>query len=106
MGEDHGGRGVRVVSRGEVAGSGRAGTSSAFVLSGLVPLISYLVAYSLTACVVATGLVLFGIGAAKSRWSLAGWLRSGLETLVLGMSAAGLSFGIGYALRTLAHGAG
>ena len=81
-------------------------TSSAFVLSGLVPLISYLVAYSLTECVVATGLVFFGIGAAKSRWSLAGWLRSGMETLVLGMSAAGLSFWIGYALRTLAHGAG
>ena len=81
-------------------------TSSAFVLSGLVPLISYLVAYSLTECVVATGLVFFGIGAAKSRWSLAGWLRSGMETLVIGMSAAGLSFWIGYALRTLAHGAG
>ena len=81
-------------------------TSAAFVLSGLVPLISYLVAYSLTECVVATGLVFFGIGAAKSRWSLAGWLRSGMETLVIGMSAAGLSFWIGYALRTLAHGAG
>jgi VIT1/CCC1 family predicted Fe2+/Mn2+ transporter len=81
-------------------------TSAAFVLSGLVPLISYLVAYSLTACVVATGLVFFGIGAAKSRWSLAGWLRSGTEMLVIGMSAAGLSFWIGYALRTLVHGAG
>jgi vacuolar iron transporter family protein len=81
-------------------------TSAAFVLSGLVPLISYLAAYSLTACVVATGLVFFGIGAAKSRWSLAGWLRSGTETLVIGMSAAGLSFWIGYALRTLVHGAG
>jgi vacuolar iron transporter family protein len=81
-------------------------TSAAFVLSGLVPLISYLVAYSLTACVVATGLVFFGIGAAKSRWSLAGWLRSSVETLVIGMSAAGLSFWIGYALRTLVHGAG
>ena len=79
-------------------------TSAAFVLSGLVPLVSYLVAYSLTACVVATGLVFFGIGAAKSRWSLAGWVRSGLETLLIGMSAAGLSFGIGFALRMLAHG--
>jgi VIT1/CCC1 family predicted Fe2+/Mn2+ transporter len=76
-------------------------TSAAFVLSGLVPLISYLIAYSLTACVVATGLVFFGIGAAKSRWSLAGWARSGAETLLIGMSAAGLSFAIGYALRAL-----
>jgi VIT1/CCC1 family predicted Fe2+/Mn2+ transporter len=78
-------------------------TSTAFVLCGLVPLVSYLLAYSLTACVVATGVVFFAIGAVKSRWSLAGWLRSGLETLLIGMSAAGLSFAIGYALRALVH---
>ena len=78
-------------------------TSAAFVLCGLVPLVSYLLAYSLAACVVATGLVFFAIGATKSRWSLAGWLRSGIETLVIGMSAAGLSFAIGFALRTVVH---
>jgi len=78
-------------------------TGAAFVLSGLVPLVSYLVAYSVIASVAATGLVFFGIGAAKSRWSLASWGRSGAETLLIGMSAAGLSFGIGYALRVLAH---
>jgi VIT1/CCC1 family predicted Fe2+/Mn2+ transporter len=78
-------------------------TSAAFVLCGLVPLVSYLIAYSLVWCVVATGLVFFGIGAAKSRWSLASWARSGLETLLIGMSAAGLSFGIGFALRALVH---
>jgi VIT1/CCC1 family predicted Fe2+/Mn2+ transporter len=75
-------------------------TSAAFVACGLVPLGSYLIGYSLLWCVVATGLVFFGIGAAKSRWSLAGWGRSGLETLLIGMSAAGLSFLIGYGLRT------
>jgi vacuolar iron transporter family protein len=74
-------------------------TSAAFVLCGLVPLVSYLIAYSLAWSVVATGFVFFGIGAAKSRWSLAGWGRSGVETLVIGMSAAGLSFVIGYGLR-------
>ena len=74
-------------------------TSAAFVLCGLVPLVSYLVSYSLAWCVLATGLVFFGIGAAKSRWALAGWSKSGLETLLIGMSAAGLSFVIGYALR-------
>ena len=74
-------------------------TSAAFVLCGLVPLVSYLIAYSLAWSVVATGLVFFGIGAAKSRWSLAGWARSGLETLLIGMSAASLSFLIGFGLR-------
>jgi VIT1/CCC1 family predicted Fe2+/Mn2+ transporter len=78
-------------------------TSAAFLLCGLVPLVSYLMAYSLAWCVVATGLVFFAIGAAKSRWSLAGWVKSGLEMLVIGMSAAGLSFGIGFALRALVH---
>ena len=75
-------------------------TSAAFVLCGLVPLVSYLIAYRLSWCVIATGMVFFGIGAAKSRWSLMGWLKSGVETLLIGMAAAGLSFIIGYALRT------
>ena len=75
-------------------------TSVAFVLCGLVPLVSYLVAYSLTWCAVATGVVFFCIGAAKSRWSLAGWAKSGLETLLMGTSAAGLSFLIGFGLKT------
>lgn len=75
-------------------------TSAAFVLCGAIPLASYLAADSLASCVIATGLVFFGIGAAKSRWSQAGWARSGLETLAIGMSAAGLSFLIGLGLRT------
>ncbi len=74
-------------------------TSAAFVLCGLVPLVSYLIAYSLALCVVTTGVVFFGIGAAKSRWSLAGWAKSGLETLLIGMSAAGLSFLSAFGLR-------
>ena len=76
-------------------------TCAAFVLCGLVPLASYLIAYSLIWCVVATGLVFFAIGAAKSRWSLAGWARSGAESLLIGMSAAGLSFLIGFGLRAV-----
>jgi vacuolar iron transporter family protein len=78
-------------------------TFVAFVLCGLAPLVSYLMAYSLALCVVATGLVFFAIGALKSRWSLAGWTRSGLETLLIGMSAAGLSFCIGFGLTALVH---
>ncbi len=76
-------------------------TSAAFVLCGLVPLLSYLAARNLLACVGATGLVFFTIGALKSRWSLTSWLRSGMETLLIGMSAAGLAFVIGYALKSI-----
>jgi VIT1/CCC1 family predicted Fe2+/Mn2+ transporter len=77
--------------------------AAAFVLSGLVPLASYLIAHDFAVCAGTTGLVFFTIGALKSRWSLAGWLGSGLETLLIGMSAAGLAFGIGYWLRALVH---
>ncbi len=76
-------------------------TFAAFVLCGLVPLVSYLIAYRLAWCAVATGLVFFAIGTVKSRWSLGGWAKSGLETLLIGMSAAGLSFIIGFGLRAL-----
>jgi hypothetical protein len=59
--------------------------------------------YSFALCAVATGLVFFALGALKSQWSLAGWTRSRLETLLIGMSAAGLSFCIGFGLRALVH---
>jgi vacuolar iron transporter family protein len=78
-------------------------TSAAFLLCGLVSLASYLIAYSLAECGVATGLVFFTIGALKSRWSPAHWVWSGLETLFIGMSAAGLSFCVGFGLRALLH---
>ena len=48
-----------------------------------------------------TALVFFGIGSAKSRWSLAPWWRSGLETLLIGLVAAGVAYLIGYLLRGL-----
>lgn len=79
-------------------------TSASFVLCGLVPLVSYLIGYNLAWCVVATGFVFFGIGAAKSRWSLAHWATSGLETLLIGMGAAAVSFLIGFGLRAFVKG--
>jgi vacuolar iron transporter family protein len=39
------------------------------------------------------------VGAVKSLWSSAGWLRSGVETLIIDMSAATLAFAVGYAMR-------
>ena len=47
-------------------------TSAAFVLCGLVPFLSYIAAYQFAACIFATGLVFFVIGAVKSRWSPSG----------------------------------
>jgi hypothetical protein len=36
----------------------------------------------------------------KSRWSPAGWVRSGLETLGIGVGAAALAFTVGVGLRS------
>lgn len=74
-------------------------TFAAFILCGLVPLVTYLAAGGFAACVIATGATFFGVGAIKSRWSPAAWWRSGLETFGIGMSAAALAFIVGFALR-------
>jgi vacuolar iron transporter family protein len=76
-------------------------TFAAFILCGLVPLVTYLGAGGLLPCVAATGLVFFAIGAIKSRWSLTAWWRSGLGTFIIGMFAAALAFWVGFGLRTL-----
>ena len=76
-------------------------TFAAFILCGCVPLVTYLLPGGLASCVVATGVTFFGVGAVKSFWSPAGWMRSGLEVLLIGMSAAALAFAVGYGLRML-----
>ncbi len=76
-------------------------TFTAFILCGLVPLVTYLSAGGLAWCVVAAGATFFGVGAIKSRWSPAAWWRSGLETFVIGMSAAAVAFAVGFGLKAL-----
>jgi vacuolar iron transporter family protein len=71
---------------------------AAFGLGAVVPIIPYLVLgldVAVYASVVATAVVLFGIGLVKSRWTRRHWLRSGAEILVLGTVAgvAGYFFG-------------
>ena len=78
-------------------------TFAAFIMCGLVPLVTYLSAGGLTSCIVATGATFFGVGAIKSRWSPAAWWRSGLETFVIGVSAAAVAFAVGFGLKALFH---
>ncbi|PJI92081.1 VIT1/CCC1 family predicted Fe2+/Mn2+ transporter [Yoonia maricola] len=70
---------------------------AAFVVAGMLPLLPYLIgltpAFSWSIGI--AGLTFFAIGAIKSRWSLALWWRSGLETLLIGGVAAGLAFVVG-----------
>lgn len=72
-------------------------TFMAFLVAGFVPLLPFLLglnrAFELSA--VMTMAVFFAIGAFKSRWSLAPWWRSGLETLLIGGVAAAIAFAVG-----------
>ncbi|MGI9372783.1 MAG: VIT1/CCC1 transporter family protein [Hyphomicrobiales bacterium] len=79
-------------------------TFSAFLICGAVPLLPYILPVEdpFLAATLATGFVFFVIGAVKSFWSLAPWWRSGLETLMIGMLAAGAAFYIGYLLKGFA----
>ncbi len=80
-------------------------TFCAFFVCGTVPLAPFLVggaANSLAIAAGMTGLTFFGIGSLKAKWSTAPWWRSGLETLTIGMIAAGVAYGVGLALKGLA----
>lgn len=76
-------------------------TFTAFLLCGLIPLVCYLTTSSFTICAGATGITFFAIGAVKSRWALSGWLRSGIETFLIGMSAAALAYAVGFGLKSV-----
>jgi VIT1/CCC1 family predicted Fe2+/Mn2+ transporter len=79
-------------------------TFAAFLACGLVPLLPYLFGSAssfLVSCIMA-GVTFFLIGSFKSRWSTTSWLRSGMETLLVGALAAGLAYGIGVMLKDIA----
>jgi vacuolar iron transporter family protein len=76
-------------------------TFVAFIVCGLIPLLTYLWAGGLAASAIAAAITFFGVGAIKSRWSPAPWWRSGLETFSIGMSAAAVAFLVGFGLKTV-----
>ena len=78
-------------------------TFTAFLACGAVPLLPFVINAGTAAgwSLGATALVFFGIGPAKSLWSIVPWWRSGLETLTVGLGAASLAFVVGFALKSL-----
>lgn len=72
-------------------------TFAAFLVAGMIPLLPFLASVDQAFAVSAwmTMGVFFAIGAFKSRWSLAPWWRSGLETLAIGGAAALIAYLVG-----------
>jgi VIT1/CCC1 family predicted Fe2+/Mn2+ transporter len=89
-----------------------AATFAAFVLIGLLPLLPFLLnlvsdslfrrPYVWSSAVTAGAF--FAVGTIKSRFVDQHWLRAGLETLLVGGTAAGLSFLCGVLLAGIAKG--
>src|SRR5680860_1356721 len=79
-------------------------TFAAFLLFGSVPLIPYVLGLDEPALpsTIMTGLTFFSIGSLRSYWSPTPWWRAGLETVVIGMLAAGVAYIVGTLLKGLA----
>ncbi len=90
--------GIQVDEHGGSVLRGALFMGAAFGLGALVPILPFLllpIGMAIPTAVVATGLVLFGIGVVKSRWTHRSALSSGLEVLMLAAVAgiAGYLFG-------------
>jgi VIT1/CCC1 family predicted Fe2+/Mn2+ transporter len=69
-------------------------TFLAFFLCGSIPLLPFAIGApgAVSASTVMTGLTFFLIGSLRSRWSPAPWWRTGMETFLIGIAAAGLAY--------------
>jgi vacuolar iron transporter family protein len=91
----------------EHAGSPMQGAlimGGSFGLGALVPILPYLVLptpQSIWASLLATGVVLFGVGVLKARWTRRNPLRSGLEILAIGAAAGVVGYFFGNVLPPL-----
>jgi len=73
-------------------------TFVAFVIAGVVPLLSYVITMYFDPFVIAVILTLatlFAVGSARSLVTRVSWWRSGLEMLVMGSLAAAVAYGVG-----------
>jgi VIT1/CCC1 family predicted Fe2+/Mn2+ transporter len=79
-------------------------TFGAFVIAGVIPLVSYLVLPGDRAFPLAVALTLaclFGVGAARSLVTSRSWYTAGAEMLFVGAVAAGVAYGVGSLVEDL-----
>jgi vacuolar iron transporter family protein len=80
-------------------------TFLSFVIAGSLPLLPFFFPGSSEATflysVIATGLALFAVGAARNLITSVSWIRSGLEMLFVGGVAAAVSYGVGYLISAV-----
>lgn len=85
--------------------SSRAGVMGfSYILGGAVPLIPFFflsVRAGVTVSVLLSVVSLFGVGAAKTKFTKRSWLRSGAEMMMISLSAAVLGYFIGWGAQQI-----
>lgn len=89
-------------------------TYLAFLVVGLIPLVTFVLEYLVPGTVsdpflvgaVLTGIAFFVVGALKSRFVQKSWFWEGVETLSVGALAAGIAYIIGLLLKPVVNGGG
>jgi len=84
-------------------------TFFSFVISGIFPLLPFLIGIGPKAnpntlyyiSIALTAIVLFAMGAIKTRVTGVNFVKSGIETLVIGATAAGIAYLVGWLLEPL-----
>ena len=78
-------------------------TFVAFVLFGFIPLFSFVLAFfglfngnSFELSIILTFFSLFILGSLKSKITNKSWIKSGIETLIIGGIASGIAYYVGY----------
>ena len=78
-------------------------TFLAFLLCGSIPLLPFVLGApgSIWASTVMTGITFFSIGSLRSCWSPTPWWRTGMETFLIGITAASVAYLVGVILAGL-----
>ncbi len=78
-------------------------TFIAFLLCGAIPLLPFAAGTpgAVVASTLMTGVTFFAIGSLRSRWSPSPWWRAGLETFLIGITAAAVAYLVGVAIARL-----
>ncbi len=99
MTEEHG---LPLVSRSP--GKAAIMTFLAFILCGSIPLLPFIAGApaSIWASTTMTGFTFFAIGSLRSHWSPAPWWRAGIETFLIGITAAAIAYLVGVVLGGIA----
>ncbi len=78
---------------------------SSFVVIGVAPLLAFVFGLpgAFTVSIILTALVMFTVGALRSKFTRAHWWQSGFEMLLVGSVAAASAYGIGVVLSSIFH---